>query len=73
MNKVSASARMPVTTRKQKDEARERGDIRGWIGLQSAKQAVGRPKKALPLSGGDDDNGAKQAGGSSKEAKCRGF
>ncbi|KAI2498520.1 hypothetical protein MHU86_15980 [Fragilaria crotonensis] len=60
VKKASDSARMPVTTRKQKDEARERGDIRGWIGLQSAKQAVGRPKKALPLSGADDDNNAKQ-------------
>ena len=58
-----ASARMPGTTRKQKDEARERGDIRGWIGLQSAKQAVGRPKKALllDLSGADDDNGEQEA------------
>ena len=58
-----ASARMPGTTRKQKDEARERGDIRGWVGLQSAKQAVGRPKKALllDLSGADDGNGEQEA------------
>ena len=57
-----ASAGMPIiTTRKQRDTARERGDIRGWIGLQSAKQAVGRPKKALDRSGTNVDNEEQEA------------
>ncbi|KAI2491081.1 hypothetical protein MHU86_23491 [Fragilaria crotonensis] len=49
-----------LVTRKQKEDAKGRGDIRGWFGMPLTKPSRGRPKKSPPSPDEETDDNHEQ-------------